>query len=48
MAVTGKTDFKRQGSIVYAPLAKRPRKNPLVLSEAVSQIRRVNVLLLMA
>jgi hypothetical protein len=28
--------------------AKRPRKNPLVLSEAISQIRRVNVLLLIA
>src|SRR5271166_3476214 len=38
--------LQTQGSIFYAPLAKRPRKNPLVLSEAVSQIRRVNVLLL--
>jgi hypothetical protein len=35
-----------QGSIVYAPLAKRPRKNLLILSEAISQIRRLNVPLL--
>src|SRR5271169_2266505 len=40
--------LQTQGSIVNAPLAKRPRKNPLVLSEAVSQIRRVNVPLLIA
>ena len=40
MAVTGKTDFKRKVRSSMRRLPKRPRKNPLVLSEAVSQIRR--------
>jgi hypothetical protein len=40
--------LQMQGSIVYAPLAKRPRKNRLILSEAISQIRRLNIPLLIA
>ena len=47
MAVTDKTDFKPRFDHPCAG-CKTTRKNPLVLPEAISQIRRVNVLLLIA
>ena len=48
MAVTGKTDFKRKVRSSMRRLQNDPEKNSLVLSEAVSQIRRMNVPLLIA
>jgi len=47
MAVTGKTDFKHKVRSSMRRLQNDP-ENPLVLSEAVSQIRRMNVPLLIA
>jgi hypothetical protein len=38
---------QKQGRFVYAQLAKNSRENPLLLSEAFSSIRRVNVGLFM-
>ena len=43
MAVAGKDDFKAEVRSSIAPTARRPRKNPLLPSETLPRIRRMNV-----
>jgi transposase len=43
MAVTGKDDFKRKVRSSMRQLQNDPPKNPLILSEAIPPIRRLNV-----